>query len=99
MKDKDFIKVMNVSKSEAWKSFMLVVENFLRNHEGQNYEEIVQNMEIVFQTLEANMSTKLHYLRKHLDKFPDDLGNYIEDQGERFHQDLKITKSDGNVST
>ncbi|GBP74960.1 hypothetical protein EVAR_60887_1 [Eumeta japonica] len=90
MKDTDFIKVMTVSESDAWKSFVLVVENFLGNHKAPNYEEIVQNMLTNFQTLGANMSIKLHYLRNHLDKFPDNLGNYSEEQGERFHQDLKV---------
>ncbi|GBP42315.1 Organic cation transporter protein [Eumeta japonica] len=60
------------------------------NHKAPNYEEIVQNMLTNFQTLGANMSIKLHYLRNHLDKFPDNLGNYSEEQGERFHQDLKV---------
>ncbi|GBP56911.1 hypothetical protein EVAR_33967_1 [Eumeta japonica] len=36
------------------------------------------------------MSIKLHYLRNHLDKFLDNLGNYSKEQGERFHQDLKV---------
>ncbi|GBP23798.1 hypothetical protein EVAR_13756_1 [Eumeta japonica] len=90
MKDTDFIKVMTVPESDAWKSFVLVVENFLGNHKAPNYEEIVQNMLTNFQTLGANMSIKLHYLRNHLDKFPDNLGNYSEEQGERFHQDLKM---------
>ncbi|GBP60738.1 hypothetical protein EVAR_47476_1 [Eumeta japonica] len=90
MKDTDFIKVMTVPESDAWKSFVLVVENFLRNHKAPNYEEIVQNMLTNFQTLGANMSIKLHYLRNHLDKFPDNLGNYSEEQGERFQQDLKV---------
>ncbi|GBP00205.1 hypothetical protein EVAR_832_1 [Eumeta japonica] len=90
MKDTDFIKVMTVPESDAWKSFVLVVENFLGNHKAPNYEEIVQNMLTNFQTLGANMSIKLHYLRNHLDKFPDNLGNYSEEQGERFHQDLKV---------
>ncbi|GBP62371.1 Cyclic nucleotide-gated cation channel [Eumeta japonica] len=90
MKDTDFIKVMTVPESDAWKSFVLVVENFLGNHKAPNYEEIVQNMLTNFQTIGANMSIKLHYLRNHLDKFPDNLGNYSEEQGERFHQDLKV---------
>lgn len=90
IKDADFIKVMTVPESEAWESFVLVVENFLGNHKAPNYEEIVQNMLTNFQTLGANMSIKLHYLRNHLDKFPDNLGNYSEEQGERFHQDLKV---------
>ncbi|GBP28869.1 hypothetical protein EVAR_24545_1 [Eumeta japonica] len=80
MKDTDFIKVMTVPESDAWKSFVLVVENFLGNHKAPNYEEIVQNMLTNFQTLGANMSIKLHYLRNHLDKFPDNLGNYSEEQ-------------------
>ncbi|GBP44778.1 Alpha-globin transcription factor CP2 [Eumeta japonica] len=46
MKDTDFIKVMTVPESDACKSFVLVVENFL--------------------------------------------GNYSEEQGKRFHQDLKV---------
>ncbi|GBP32667.1 hypothetical protein EVAR_16829_1 [Eumeta japonica] len=33
------------------------------------------------------MSIKLHYLHNHLDKFPDNLGNYSEEQN---HQDLKV---------
>ncbi|GBP06892.1 hypothetical protein EVAR_92784_1 [Eumeta japonica] len=81
MKDTDFIKVMTVPESDAWKSFVLVVENFLGNHKAPNYEEIVQNMLTNFQTLGANMSIKLHYLRNHLDKFPDNLGNYSENRG------------------
>uniref|UniRef100_A0A1B6DH53 Uncharacterized protein n=1 Tax=Clastoptera arizonana TaxID=38151 RepID=A0A1B6DH53_9HEMI len=63
MKDTDFIKVMTVSKSKAWESFILVVENFLGNHKPPNYEEIVQNMLTNFQTLGANISIKLYYLR------------------------------------
>jgi len=37
-----------------------------------------------------NMSIKLHYLKSHSDKFPDNLGDVSAEQGERFHQDFKI---------
>jgi len=40
--------------------------------------------------LGCNMSIKLHYLKSHLDKFPDNLGGVSEEQIERFYQDLKI---------
>lgn len=40
-----------------------------------------------FKTIGANMSIILHYLHSHLDQFPDNLCNYSEEQGERFHQD------------
>ena len=36
------------------------------------------------------MSIKIHYLRSHLDNFPENLGDVNEEQGERFHQDIKI---------
>ncbi|UYV67635.1 hypothetical protein LAZ67_5001413 [Cordylochernes scorpioides] len=36
------------------------------------------------------MSIKVHYLHNHLDKFPDNLGAYSDEQGERFHQDMKV---------
>ena len=35
------------------------------------------------------MSVKLHFLHSHLDFFPDNLGDVSEEQGERFHQDIK----------
>ena len=36
------------------------------------------------------MSIKVHYLDSHLDRFPENLGDLSEEQGERFHQDIKI---------
>jgi len=35
------------------------------------------------------MSIKMHFLYSHLDKFPENLGDVSEEQGERFHQDIK----------
>ena len=35
------------------------------------------------------MSIKLHFLNSHIDYFPENLGAVSEEQGERFHQDLK----------
>ena len=42
-----------------------------------------------FKKLGANMSIKLHYLHSHMEKFPENLGDFSEEQGERAHQDLK----------
>ena len=38
------------------------------------------------------MSFKLHFLKSHLDYFPENLGVVSEEQGERFHQDIKEMK-------
>ena len=43
-----------------------------------------------FQALSSRMSIKLRYLFSHLDYFPKNLGDVSEEQGERFHQDIKI---------
>ena len=36
------------------------------------------------------MSNKLHYLFSHLDYFPENLSDLSKEQGERFHQDIKM---------
>ena len=36
------------------------------------------------------MSVKVHFLYSHLDYFPENLGAFSEEQGERFHQDIKV---------
>ncbi|GFU57687.1 uncharacterized protein TNCV_3638421 [Trichonephila clavipes] len=35
------------------------------------------------------MSVKVHFLHSHLDYFPENVGAVSEEQGERFHQDIK----------
>ena len=35
------------------------------------------------------MSIKLHYLKSHADKFPQNRASVGKEQGERFHQDIK----------
>ena len=41
-----------------------------------------------FQALGARMSIKMHFLHSHLDYFSEKCGDYSEEQGERFHQDI-----------
>ncbi|UYV70821.1 hypothetical protein LAZ67_8000735 [Cordylochernes scorpioides] len=52
--------------------------------------QLVQNMLKSYEALGVNMIIKVHYLHSHLDKFPDNLGAYSDEQGERFHQDMKV---------
>jgi hypothetical protein len=42
-----------------------------------------------FKLLSFKMSLKLYFLASHIDYFPPNLGAVSEEQGERFHQDLK----------
>ena len=43
-----------------------------------------------FQALGARMSAKRHFLNSHLDYLPENCGDYNEEQGERFHQDIRM---------
>lgn len=89
IKDPQFTTSMNETESNAWGSFVQIVQNFLGNHKADNYIELVETMLSNFHILGCNMSIKVHYLHSHLDRFPENLGDYSEEQGERFHQDIK----------
>ena len=68
---------------------MKVVENFFGNKKASNYKELVANLLSSFEDIGAKMSIKVHFLRSHLDRFPENLGALSDEQGERFHQDIK----------
>ena len=70
----------------------LNVIEFLSNTKASTYWNIVYVMFQNFQALGAGMSIKLHNLFRHLDYFPQSLGDVCEEQGERFHQDIRTTK-------
>ncbi len=38
------------------------------------------------------MSIKVYFLLGHLDKFPDNCGDFSDEQGELFHQDIKAIR-------
>lgn len=90
IKDTEFVAHMTQIESEAWLSFVLVVKNFLGNHKAPEYQELVAKMLQNFNRVGVNMSIKLHFLHSHLDRFPQNLSDYSEEQGERFHQDIRI---------
>jgi hypothetical protein len=84
---------MNEIESCAWSSFVLVVINFLGNKKRDNYTQLVEDMLCHFIRLGHNMSVKVHYLHSNLDRFPENLGDLSEEQGERFHQDIKTMEA------
>ena len=84
---------MNRTELKAWSSFVLVVKNFLGNNKALNYADLLSNMLIAFKNLGCNMSIKMHYLFSHMDRFTENLGSMSDEQGERFHQDIKEMES------
>jgi len=89
LRDDSFIEHMNDTEKTAWESFKETVENFLGNKKSENYKEIIAEMVENFRALGCNMNLKLHFLDSHIDYFPMNLRAYSEEQGERFHQDIK----------
>lgn len=89
LSDAEFEAVMCDVERSAWKVFRDVVKNFLGNRKDSDYKQMVERMLVSFQDLGCKMSLKLHMLHSHLDYFPENLGMLSEEQGERFHQDLK----------
>ncbi|KRZ05510.1 hypothetical protein T11_3579 [Trichinella zimbabwensis] len=89
IKDKMFSSTMTQVEQEAWVAFTNVVSGFLGNKKDPEYGRLVNVMLEKFEKLGCNMNLKLHFLHSHLDFFPQNLGDVSEEQGERFHQDIK----------
>jgi len=89
MKDKAFESKMQDNEKEAWNAFRDVVLKFLGNQKDPNFKRIVRKMLTKFKDLGCSMSLKVHFLASHLDYYPENLGAVSEEQGERFHQDIK----------
>ena len=89
-KDADFVNSMDDLEKRTWCSFADVVKNFLDNNRAVNYKGLIEKMLKCYHEIRVDMSIKIHFLDIHLDKFPDNCGDFSDDQGERFHHDLKI---------
>jgi len=93
LKDEHFDQILRGFEKNAWKSFKLVVENFLGNKKADNYKELVTRLLSAYQKLGCNMSLKIHFLHSHLDFFPDNCGAVSDEHGERFHQDISTMEN------
>ena len=89
IRDPEFENSMNEVELGAWKAFVLVVNNFLGNNKARNYTKLVNNMLTAFRNLGCNMIVKMHNLFSHMGRFREILDSMSDEQGERFHQDLK----------
>ena len=90
LREQYFVTTMTVAEARAWKTFSKVVHNFLGNKRADDYIELVEELLLSLQDLRCRMSIKVHYLHSHLSKFPANLGDVSEEQGEHFHQDVKV---------
>lgn len=77
-----------MDEKKAWLSFIDVSENFFSNKRDPNYKKIVSNLILNFEDVGGLMSLKFIFLDSLLEYFSENLWNYSEEKGERFHQDI-----------
>ncbi|GFX51572.1 uncharacterized protein TNCV_5012761 [Trichonephila clavipes] len=81
VKDSNFVKSTTEVESKAWNSFVLVMSNFLGKKRSDDHVELVESMISNLKVLGCNMSIKIHFLHSHLDRFPQNLGDFSEEHG------------------
>lgn len=86
--DDRFERNLNEIERAAWESFRKVVHGFLGNNRDSDYKEIVADLLRKYNAIGARLSLKMHFLKSHLDIFPENLGHFSDEHGEKFHQDL-----------
>lgn len=89
MKNQNFDQKLNDKELCAWTSLKAVIEGFLGNHRAENAELLVNNLLNAYKKMGCRMSLKIHFLHSHFSFFPSNLGAVSDEQGERFHQDVK----------
>ena len=90
MKFDSFSEKLWAAERRARKRFVSVVEGFLGNLKVDNFREIVEELVGAYEKIGCRMSLKPHVLYSYVDEFKDNMRDYSEEQGERFHQDVKL---------
>ena len=89
-RDSNFVASVTAHEARVWNAFSLVASNFFDNTKRENYEDLVKKLLSSMQEVQCSMSIKLHFLKNHLEYFPENLGDISEERGERFHQDIRV---------
>ena len=66
-----------------------MVDGFLGNKKDPNYKELVKKLIKSYENMGFRRSVKFHFLCSHLDFFQKNLGDFSEDHGKRFHQNIE----------
>ena len=88
IKGQQFTTSMTEVEKEAWNAFVEVTKNLLGNNKSENYIELVND--ILNKLHKLNINMKVNFLFSPLERFPENLGAVSDEQGERFHQDIKF---------
>ena len=78
------------TQKSGWLSFKNVIKKFLGNFKSPDWIKGVSGIVDSFQKLKPSMSLKLHFIDSYIEYFPENLEDYSEEQGERFHQNITV---------
>ena len=88
IKDASFDDALNPAELFAWLSHKYVIAKFLGNCRSSQYQKVVDELMKNFGENGELMSVKIHFLWSYLDYSPENYGDFSEEYGERFHQDI-----------
>lgn len=88
--DSMFDDALNAAELSVWWSLKSMKKNFLGNNQSAEYEKKVDELLNSYQKLGACMAVKMHFPQSHLVYFSQNCGDFGEEQGERFHQDIHV---------
>ena len=63
------------------------------NHKSHIYKKLADKMMTSLQEIDANRSKKRHSMHNHQDMFSTESVDISEDQGERFHHEIKVIEA------
>ena len=89
LKSKTLEEKMNETEKEAWQAFRGVVDEFLGNKKNPNCKKLVKKLIKSYQNMDCRMSVKLHFLCSHLDFFQENVGDFSEEHGVKFHRGIE----------
>jgi hypothetical protein len=92
LEDEAFVERRTDSKRAAWESFKWVCANFLCSNKSTDFSDGFQKLLNACKEMGCRMSCKCHFSYSRLYLFPENLGEDSDEQGERFHQDMKSTE-------
>ena len=93
MKNEAFKDSLNEAERRAFDAVIKTIEKFLGKNRSQNYKEIVTELLHSFHAQGVKMSLKIHFLKSHLDFFPENLGKISDEHGERYHQVIRTIET------
>lgn len=89
IKDKKFMEKMDADEKKTWEIFNDVSTKVFGNNQDPQHAKMVETLVKNFQKIGCLMSYKVHLLHSHYNRFPKNCVDFSDEQGERFHQDIK----------